>query len=104
VWFRNTWSWDGDEENKPTLQAIQTSNDLNIIEATHPTLGKYWLYARGNGELLFTENETNNERIFGNPNNSSYVKDSINDFVVNGNKQAVNPDRIGMKAAIHYVL
>jgi Glycosyl hydrolase family 63 C-terminal domain len=104
LWFRNTWSWDGGEEGKPTLQAIDTNNDTNIIEATHSTLGKYWLYARGNGELLFTENETNNQRIFGNPNGSPFVKDSINDFVVNGNKQAVNPDLIGTKAAIHYVL
>jgi hypothetical protein len=104
LWFRNTWSWNGDEEHKPTLQAIQTSNYTKVIEVNHSTLGKYWLYARGNGELLFTENETNNERIFGNPNASPYVKDSINDFVVNRNKQAVNPALIGTKAAIHYVL
>ncbi len=104
LWFRNTWSWNGDEEHKPTLQAIQTSNYTKVIEVNHSTLGKYWLYARGNGELLFTENETNNERIFDNPNASPYVKDSINDFVVNRNKQAVNPALIGTKAAIHYVL
>jgi hypothetical protein len=104
LWFRNTWSWNGDDENKPSLQAIQTSNSMNIIEAIHPTLGKYWLYADGTDQILFTENETNNERIFGNPSSSIYVKDGINDFVVNGNKQAINPDRIGTKAAIHYVL
>jgi hypothetical protein len=104
LWFRNTWSWDGGEETKPILQAIDTCSDPNIIEATHPTLGKYWLYARGNGELLFTENETNNKRIFGHLNGSPYVKDSINDCIVNGNKQAVNPALVGTKVAIHYVL
>jgi hypothetical protein len=60
LWFQNTWAWNGSEEEiTPTLQAIHTSADLNIIEAIHPTLGKRWLYAQGNGELLFTENETN---------------------------------------------
>jgi hypothetical protein len=104
LWFRNTWSWNGEVESTPTLQAIYTDNDLNIIEAIHPTLGKRWLYAQGDGEMLFTENETNNELVFGTPNVSSYVKDGINNYVVDGNKDAVNPDRIGTKAAINYVL
>jgi hypothetical protein len=104
LWFRNTWSWNGEVESTPTLQAIYTDNDLNIIEAIHPSLGKRWLYAQGDGEMLFTENETNNELVFGTPNISPYVKDGINNYVVDGNKDTVNPDRIGTKAAIHYVL
>jgi hypothetical protein len=104
LWFRNTWSWNGEVESTPTLQAIYTDKDLNIIEAIHPTLGKRWLYAQGDGEMLFTENETNNELVFGTPNVSPYVKDGINNYVVNGVKDAVNPDCIGTKAAINYVL
>jgi Glycosyl hydrolase family 63 C-terminal domain len=102
--FRNTWSWNGDAEEKPSLQAIDADKDLNIIKATHPTLGKRWLYAKGHGELLFTENETNHELIFGASNPSLYVKDGINNHVVNGVKDAVNLDQFGTKAAVHYVL
>jgi hypothetical protein len=112
LWFRNTWSWNGAVEGKPTLQAIYADKDLNIIETIHPTLGKHWLYAQGNGEILFTENETNHELVFGTSNTSPYVKDGINNYVVNGNKDAVNPigvasrneNRVGTKAAIYYVL
>ncbi len=103
LWFRNTWSWDG-ETSKPTLKAITANDGTPSIEADHPTLGKRWLYVQGNGELLFTENETNHERIFGNPNASPYVKDSINDYVVNGQRQAVNPAQVGTKAAVRYEL
>jgi hypothetical protein len=112
LWFRNTWSWNGDVAEKPSLQAIHSDKDLNIIAATHPTLGKRWLYAQGNGELLFTENETNHELVFGTPNASPYVKDGINNYVLNGVKDAVNlvdvasrnENRVGTKAAVHYVL
>jgi hypothetical protein len=103
LWFRNTWSWDG-ETSKPTLKAVTANDGTTSIEADHPTLGKRWLYVQGNGELLFTENETNHERIFGNPNASPYVKDSINDYVVNGQRQAVNPGQVGTKAAVRYAL
>jgi hypothetical protein len=104
LWFRNTWSWNGDVAEKPSLQAIDAAKDLNIIEAIHPTLGNRWLYAQGNGELLFTENETNHELVFGTSNPSPYVKDGINNYVVNGDKDAINLNRVGTKAAVHYVL
>jgi hypothetical protein len=108
LWFRNTWSWDN-EPSKPTLQEIHSENDGMMIGAFHPTLGKRWLYAQSAGAsshspLLFTENETNSERIFGLPNASPYVKDGINDYVVNGRKAAVNPAQTGTKAAVHYRL
>lgn len=100
LWFRNTWSWNGDE-NKPILQAV---NNNKTIIAAHPELGEYQLNWVGNPELLFTENETNNEKIFGTPNASAYVKDGINNYIVEGCKEAVNPAKIGTKAAAHYLL
>ncbi len=103
LWFRNTWSWNG-ETDKPVLQAIATSDDFQAIAASHPTLGKRWLYCQGETELLFTENETNYERLFGSPNTSAYVKDGINDYIVRGKKDAVNRERIGTKAAAYYLL
>lgn len=103
IWFRNTWVWHGDE-SKPTLQKIKSGNGLNIIEAFHPTLGKRWLYCQGESELLFTDNETNQNRLFNSPNLSNYVKDGINDYVVLGKKEAVNPDKIGTKAAAYYLI
>ncbi|HEY9696136.1 MAG TPA: glucosidase [Trichocoleus sp.] len=103
LWFRNTWSWNGDQE-KPTLQEIYSENNSNMISAFHPTLGKRRLYAQGSAKLLFTENETNSERLFGIPNPSPYVKDGMNDYVVNGRKDAISPEQTGTKAAIHYVL
>ena len=103
LWFRNTWSQNHDE-SKPTLQEVRSGNHLNMIGAFHPTLGKRWLCAEGNAEMLFTENETNTDRVFGIPNVSAYVKDGINDYVVNGRKAAVNPNQVGTKAAIHYCL
>ena len=107
LWFRNTWSWNGDTK-KPVLQARPAAG-MNVIEAVHPDLGKRWLSGQAEGSssptpLLFTENETNHQRIFGTANPSAYVKDGINDYVVLGHKAAVNPDQVGTKAAIHYVL
>jgi Glycosyl hydrolase family 63 C-terminal domain len=99
LWFRNTWSWNG-EEKKPILRAIDEAR----IEAIHPSLGTRWLYARTASELLFTENATNTERLFGIPNPSLYVKDSINDYFIDGKKESVNLDRTGTKATIHHLL
>ena len=75
----------------------------STVEATHPLLGKYTLSCEGEVPLLFTENETNHERLFpGQKNESPYVKDGINDCVVQGDKAAVNPDKTGTKVAAHY--
>jgi hypothetical protein len=103
LWFRNIWTWNGERE-KPTLEAVESENNTSVIAAFHHTLGKRWLYAQGNAVLLFTENETNYERIFGIPNQFPYVKDGIHEYVVNGQKDAVNPDQVGTKAAIYYEL
>ena len=73
------------------------------MRAVHPELGE-WLLRAEPAELLFCENETNNERLFGAPNASPYVKDAINDFVVGDDADAVNPERTGTKVAAHHVL
>ncbi|HML94641.1 MAG TPA: glucosidase [Thermodesulfobacteriota bacterium] len=103
LWFRNTWSWKGDDK-KPILREASGAGGVKVVEADHPTLEKRWLYCDAPGKLLFTENETNFERLFGIPNPSPYVKDGINDYVVSGNEAAVNPGNVGTKMAAHYVL
>jgi hypothetical protein len=97
LWFRNTWTWGGDP--KPVLRA-----EGGTILAEHPELGGMSLSCDGYPELLFTENETNAFRLWGQPNPSPYVKDSFHQYVVDGKKDAVNPARTGTKAAARYVL
>ncbi|MFB2769945.1 glucosidase [Pelatocladus sp. BLCC-F211] len=103
LWFRNTWSWN-QEETKPKLQETNLGNSLNVIEAFHQSLGRRWMYCEQETEFLFTENETNSEKLFGVPNTYAYVKDGINDYIVYARKEAVNPEKIGTKAAVHYLL
>lgn len=102
LWFRNTWSWE-ENSQKPILKKIK-SDTFSVVEAAHPTLGQRWLYCEGSTELLFTENETNYEKLFSEPNKSPYVKDGINDYVVHGKKEAVNPDQVGTKVSPYYIL
>ncbi|MBD2312124.1 glucosidase [Desertifilum sp. FACHB-1129] len=101
LWFRNTWSWFPDEQ-KPLLKVEQADRARSKIAASHPTLGDRWLYCQAPDELLFTENETNSERLFNTPNASPYVKDGINQYIVEGKTQAVNPDGLGTKFSGHY--
>lgn len=103
LWFRNTWAW-GESVPKPQLQRINPGEGwgVSMIEAFHPDLGLRYLYCHGSPPLLFTENETNNQRLFGKQNASSHVKDGINDHVVNGQGDAVNPTKKGTKASAHY--
>jgi len=102
MWFRSTWSWGGDNQ-KPILQEIaEIDPHIDIIEASHHALGTYRFHCEGAENLFFTENETNIERLWGVPNPSPFVKDSINDRVVHGKIDRVNPQRIGTKAAAHY--
>jgi hypothetical protein len=99
LWFRNTWSDTGNAA-RPSL--VQLNDDA--IRATHPQLGEYTLYAEAGAELLFTENESNNSRLWNQPNSSPYVKDAFHQHVIVGDGAAVNPARTGTKAAAHYVL
>ena len=99
IWFRNIWSW-----RKDTPRPELRQEGAGLIGASHPDLGQRFLHAENAGALLFTENETNAERIFGRPNRTPVVKDGINNYIVNGQQQAVNPDGKGTKAAAHYSL
>jgi hypothetical protein len=101
LWFRNTWAWWPDMQ-KPVLSEVAGRKGYAAIVASHAQLGDRYFYCEGDASLLFTENETNNERIFGTLNASPYVKDAINDYVVHGRQEAINPKRTGTKAAAQY--
>ncbi len=103
LWFRNTWSWFTDQE-KPSVKILKSDQHLSVIEAKESSLGNRWLYCNEATELLFTENETNFERLDGVANASPYVKDGINNYIIHGQKDAVNPNQIGTKVAAHHVL
>jgi mannosylglycerate hydrolase MGH1-like protein len=98
LWFRNTWSW-GEDTRKPRLSA-----GGNVIQASHHELGEYWLCCDGHPELLFTDNDTNSRRLWGEPNPSDYVKDAFHSYLIAGDKHAVNSAMAGTKAAAHYSL
>jgi len=97
VWFRNTWSWGGSEP-RPGLRI----RDAGAIELDEPYYGQRWLFAEGEPELLFTENESNFRLLWGTPNLHPYVKDAFHDYLVQGRRDAVNPEGKGTKAAAHY--
>ncbi len=103
LWFRNLWSWlpIGD---RPLLCEAAASATFETVAAKHPELGEFYLYCDGDAPLLFTENETNTQRIFGVPNRTPYVKDGINNYVILGQAEAVNPEMTGTKASAHYRL
>jgi hypothetical protein len=99
LWFRNTWSWSGDSA-RPSMRATDPPDGCAwAVEAAHPELGRYWHYGRHAGELLFTENETNSERLWGQPNATPYVKDAFHRRVIDGAADAVDPTRSGSKFA-----
>ena len=102
LWFRNTWDWNPGNP-KPSLRLDQSDGNFNMIRAEHPSLGKMWLATAGGIGALFTENETNRQRLFGSENASPYVKDGIDSCVVHGNLRAVNPEMTGTKAAFHHI-
>ena len=106
LWFRNDWSlWIAESNRsprKPSIKQIKTPAGSSAVAAAHPLLGEFVLSCEGDVPLLFTENETNHERLFGQKNESPHVKDGINDCVVQGNQGAVNPGKQGTKVAAHY--
>jgi hypothetical protein len=103
VWFRNSWAWHGGA-HKPSLRAATASATSQAVEVDTRRYGRRWLYVDGSPELLFTENETNARRLFGVDSTSPYVKDGINDYVVHGAHDAVNPAHEGTKASARYTL
>jgi hypothetical protein len=108
LWFRNTWSWGyeagpmGDVPGKPCLEQIAAPQGVAAVQTHHPAAGTYFLYAEQPADLLFTENETNAERLYGLANPSPYVKDAFHRYLIDGVKEAVNPDRQGTKVAALY--
>src|SRR5208283_2743533 len=103
LWFRNTWTW-WPATPRPSLKQCPGQKGRQVIRAAHADLGERYLYCEGEVPLLFTENETNNERLFGTVNACRYVKDGINNFVVQGDQNTVNPEKTGTKSAAHYQL
>ncbi|MBF8298068.1 MAG: uncharacterized protein HW395_725, partial [candidate division NC10 bacterium] len=103
IWFRNTWSW-GLDARRPRLRKGPAVREASVVELNHQYYGHRRLYCESLPELLFTENETNSRRLYGSENDSPYVKDGINEYIVHGAKHAVNPEQVGTKAAAHYPL
>ncbi len=101
IWFRNTWAWTP-HAPRPTLNRDADLGDAQVIHLTHKQYGSRWLLCEGTPDLLFTENDSNAERLWGLPNASPYVKDGINDYVVSGKRETVNPEQVGTKASVHY--
>jgi len=124
LWFRNTWSW-GTDDRKPIASVgasaklaervsiprpspiyrplgLGGADTIQFIEAQHPILGDYTLYCEAADDLLFTNNDTNVQRLFGAPNATPYVKDAFHEYLVHGHHQAINPARTGTKAAALY--
>ena len=102
-WFRNTWSW-GRDLRRPIARKGTCVPGSSCIELQHWQYGKRWLLCAGQPELLFTENETNNARLFSGRNRTPYVKDAFHEHVIRGNKAAVNPEHMGTKTAAYYPL
>jgi hypothetical protein len=104
LWFRNDWSsWIARPAEKPMLKQVEGPTGASAVRVAHPLMGDYTWYCEGDATLLFTDNETNNDRLFPNyPNASPYVKDGINNCVVLGQQGAVNPEKTGTKVAAHY--
>jgi hypothetical protein len=112
LWFRNTWAW-GFDDRRPELRAVAEqgtattgAEDIGtrLVQASHQDLGDYWLAVQGNPDLLFTENESNAQRLWGVPNRTPYVKDGIDAAVIAGREGAVNPAGNGTKVAAHSLL
>ncbi|MDB5337261.1 MAG: hypothetical protein JWN70_2880 [Planctomycetaceae bacterium] len=99
LWFRNVWSWSGPAVARPTLALEARTATYGVVKGVDPKIGDWYLYSEGDAPLLFTENDTNTERIFGVPNPSPYVKDAFHNYVIHGQPEAVNPQQQGTKVA-----
>ncbi|HEX8835411.1 MAG TPA: hypothetical protein VF748_00615 [Candidatus Acidoferrum sp.] len=102
-WFRNTWSW-GKDLRRPIARIAAGSPGTACVELQHWQYGKRWLISAGKPDLLFTENETNCARLFNGANRSPYVKDAFHEYLIRGNKGAVNGELMGTKVAAYHPL
>jgi hypothetical protein len=108
-WFRNTWAWSLEPKDRtpaalaarPELRAVAPLPKHHVVEAREAVLGTFYVYVDREMDLLFTENETNQKRLYGTQNRASFVKDAFHDFVIKGDRHAVNPARAGTKACGH---
>ncbi|MBV9175061.1 MAG: glucosidase [Chloroflexi bacterium] len=99
LWFRNTWSW-GRESTRPSMRLCAPG----LVEARDAELGTYYLAFRDAAAVLFTDNETNMQRLWQTANRTQYVKDAFDRYLLHGEQQAINPEQLGTKAAAHYAL
>lgn len=97
IWFRNTWSW-GFHDERPQLREVGPG----VVEAQERHVGVWNWYVEDNPDILFTHNDTNNDALYGTPNQIPYVKDSIERAIIEGRRELVHPGKIGTKAAAHY--
>jgi hypothetical protein len=102
LWFRNIWYGSKTPVERPTIKQSSAVNGWSAVQAEHQFLGKRYLYCQNGAPLLFTENENNNRRLFGTTNLAPYVKDGINDYIVNKDTDAINPAQVGTKTSAHY--
>jgi hypothetical protein len=111
IWFRNTWSWGygekgptADERGKPQLKRLDSDKKNSSIQLNHPVEGTYYFYCDGFPELIFTENETNQEKLYNSVSESPFTKDAFHRYITEKEKGAVNPLETGTKAAAIYRL
>ena len=103
LWFKNDWSW-FKYRAKPVIRKVRDNKNISVIEASHPELENMYFYSETPDELLFTENETNTLKLYGTKNDTVYVKDGINDYVVHDRIDTVNPELVGTKFSPYYKL
>jgi hypothetical protein len=103
LWFRNTWSW-GKDDHRPTMRKTVGPGNCQCVEVQHWQYGKRWLLCAGQPQLLFTENQTNYERIFATQNPTPFVKDAFHEYLIRKNQGAINPQQTGTKMAAYYPL
>jgi len=103
LWFRNTWSW-GKDDRRPTIRNMAGPENCQCVEVQHWQYGKRWLLCAGQPQLLFTENQTDYERIFNTKNPTPFVKDAFHEYLIHKNQAAINPQQIGTKMAAYYPL
>jgi len=103
LWFRNTWSW-GKDDRRPTMRKARELENSQCVEMQHWQYGKRWLLCAGQPQLLFTENQTNYERIFATKNPTPFVNDAFHEYLIHKNQAAINPQQTGTKMAAYYPL
>ncbi|HEY2123167.1 MAG TPA: hypothetical protein VGH07_06215 [Chthoniobacterales bacterium] len=103
LWFRNVWTWGCSHEGCAAKPRIWRDKD-GWIQTCHETLEPMYLFYDHTDEFLFTENETNSQRLFGLENSTPYVKDSFHTYIISGDESATNPESNGTKVAPVYRL